>query len=167
MEDTMGLDTLEVVYTMEVHSTEDTDTMVSGMLSPRLMLMLDIMEDTMGLDTLEVAHTMEAHSTEDTDTMVSAMLSPRLMLDIMEDTMGLDTLEVVYTMEVHSTEDTDTMVSVMLSPRLMQDCTPVDTMETLAILDTLDTPMPRMLTMDKTPDNNMDSQPLVLTSFVN
>merc|ERR1712183_725484 len=103
----------------------------------------------MGLDTLEVVYTMEVHTTEDTDTMVSGMLSPRLMLmlDIMEDIMGLDTLEVVYTMEVHTTEDTDTMVSVMLRPRLMQDCTPVDTMETLAILDTLDTPMPRMLTM--------------------
>merc|ERR1712183_299960 len=122
----------------------------------------------MGLDTLEVVYTMEVHTTEDTDTMVSGMLSQRLMLmlDIMEDTMGLDTLEVVYTMEVHTTEDTDTMVSVMLRPRLMQDCTPVDTMETLAILDTLDTPMPRMLTMDKAPDNNMDSQPLVLTSLV-
>merc|ERR1711970_1514759 len=153
---------------MEAHSTEDTDTMLSRWLRPRLMLMLDIMEDTMGLDTLEVVYTMVAHSTEDTDTMVSVMLSPRLMLmlDIMEDTMGLDTLEVVYTMAVHSTEDTDTMVSVMLSPQLMQDCTTVDTMGTLAILDTLDTPMPRMLTMDKAPDNNMDSQPLVLTSFV-
>merc|ERR1719308_833920 len=90
----------------------------------------------------------------DADIMVSVRLSPRLMLmlDSIEDTIvGVCTMEVVYTMEVDL--DADIMVSVRLSPRLMQ-VTMVDTMEILDMLDTMvdtmvDTPILLMASMDK------------------
>merc|ERR1712029_959365 len=87
----------------------------------------------MDLDTLDILATMDWGIA----TMESVKLSPRLMLMLIctEDTMDM-VLDTVVIME-----------SVRLSPRLMHTC--MEDMDTLDMLDTMDTPMVDMPTMDK------------------
>merc|ERR1711974_148556 len=107
------------------------------------------------MDTLAMLDTMDTPMpTMDTTESVLLMLSPRLMLILpfcMEDMDILDTLDTTDTL---MPTDILTMASVPLmpSPRLMLTLTfsmeDMD-MDTLDMLDTMDTPMVDIPTMDK------------------
>merc|ERR1719187_2568914 len=115
--------------------------------SPRLMLTPTFCTEDMDMvwDTLAMLDTMES---------VLLMLSPRLMLILTFSMEDMDILDMPDTTDTLMPTDMLTMASVplMLSPRLM--LTPTFSMEDmdmdiLDMLDTMDTPMVDMPTMDK------------------
>merc|ERR1719228_1717926 len=135
-------------------TTESVLLMLS--LRPRLMLTLTFC--MVDMDTLAMLDTMDTPMpTMDTTESVLLMLSPRLMLILtfsMEDMDILDMPDTTDTLMPTDMPTMDTTESVLLmpSPRLMLTLTfsmeDMD-MDTLDMLETMDTPMVDMPTLDK------------------